>query len=139
MYSLSLGNGGAKRLTRALNPAIDASQLVEGEVVRFADYDGLAIPGILYIGPVRPERPNPGAGAGVGAWRSGRTSRKGYRAELQHLVNHGYTVLRDQQPRLLRLRQKTFYHLDDQRHGEADLADVVASQRLARRSRLDRR
>lgn len=126
VYSLSWGNGGAKRLTRALNPAIDASQLVEGEVVRFASYDGLAIPGILY----RPREARAANPVPALVWvhgGPGGQSRKGYRAELQHLVNHGYAVYAINN-RGSSGYGKTFYHLDDQRHGEADLADVVASR-----------
>lgn len=37
------------RLTRSLNPNIDPEDLVAGQVVRFASYDDLEIPGILYL------------------------------------------------------------------------------------------
>ena len=126
IFALTLDSGDAKRLTRALNPAIDATQLVEGEVVRFASYDGLEVPGILY----RPreasaEVPVPALVFVHGG--PGGQSRKGYRAAFQHLVNHGYAVYAINN-RGSSGYGKTFYHLDDLRHGEADLGDVVASR-----------
>ena len=47
LYYMPLGSE-ATRLTAALNPAINSEFMVEGEVVRFASYDGLNVPGILY-------------------------------------------------------------------------------------------
>jgi dipeptidyl aminopeptidase/acylaminoacyl peptidase len=126
VYSLPLDGGTAQRLTRALNPAIDAAQLVEGEVVRFASYDGLAIPGILY----RPREASAANPVPALVWvhgGPGGQSRKGYDAEVQHLVNHGYSVYAINN-RGSSGYGKTFYHLDDRRHGEADLGDVVASR-----------
>ena len=126
IYLLPLGGEGARRLTRALNPDIDGSQLVEGEVVRFASYDGLEVPGILY-------RPREASGANpvpALVWvhgGPGGQSRKGYRASIQHLVNHGYAVYAINN-RGSSGYGKTFFHLDDQQHGEADLGDVVASR-----------
>lgn len=37
------------RLTHSLNPNINPDDLVDGKVVRFASYDDLEIPGILYL------------------------------------------------------------------------------------------
>ncbi|MEM8964193.1 MAG: S9 family peptidase, partial [Acidobacteriota bacterium] len=49
LYVQTIGSSDAPRqLTRSLNAAIDAENLVEGKVVRFASFDGLEIPGILY-------------------------------------------------------------------------------------------
>ncbi|MGD2008157.1 MAG: prolyl oligopeptidase family serine peptidase, partial [Cellvibrionales bacterium] len=98
----------------------------EGEVVRFASYDGLSVPGILY----RPknataEQPAPAIVSVHGG--PGGQSRKGYIASVQHLVNHGYAVFRINN-RGSSGYGKTFYHLDDRAHGEADLGDVVASK-----------
>ena len=49
---------------------------------------------------------------------------KGYRAEIQHLVNHGYAILAVNN-RGSSGYGKTFNHLDDRKHGEDDLRDCV--------------
>lgn len=125
LYTMAL-TGTPQQLTEATNPAIDTEMLVEGEVVRFASYDGLSVPGILY----RPknataEQPAPAIVSVHGG--PGGQSRKGYIASVQHLVNHGYAVFRINN-RGSSGYGKTFYHLDDRAHGEADLGDVVASK-----------
>ena len=125
LYAMPLG-GMPQQLTRAANPDIDTRMLVEGEVVRFASYDGLLVPGILY----RPktasaEQPVPAIVSVHGG--PGGQSRKGYFASIQHLVNHGYAVFRINN-RGSSGYGKTFFHLDDLAHGEADLGDVVASK-----------
>lgn len=125
LYVMTLG-GAPRQLTQATNPEIDTRLLVEGEVVRFESYDGLKVPGILY----RPrtasaEQPVPAVVSVHGG--PGGQSRKGYFASVQHLVNHGYAVFRINN-RGSSGYGKTFFHLDDQAHGEADLGDVVASK-----------
>lgn len=126
VYMLDLPDGAPRKLTDALNPDIDESHLVEGDVVRFASYDGLQIPGILY----RPHQATEASPAPALVWvhgGPGGQSRKGYRATIQHLVNHGYAVYAINN-RGSSGYGKTFYHLDDKKHGEADLGDVVASR-----------
>jgi dipeptidyl aminopeptidase/acylaminoacyl peptidase len=120
--------GEPRRLTRSLNPRIDRDHLVDGEVVRFASYDGVEIPGIIY-------RPH-GATATSRApalvmvhGGPGGQARIGYRALIQYLVNHGYVVY-DINNRGSSGYGKTFYQMDDRRHGEADLGDVVASKEM---------
>ena len=125
LYVMPLG-GEPRQLTQATNPEIDTAMLVEGEVVRFQSYDGLEVPGILY----RPktasaETPVPAVVSVHGG--PGGQSRKGYFASVQHLVNHGYAVYRINN-RGSSGYGKTFFHLDDRAHGEADLGDVVASR-----------
>lgn len=120
--------GEPRRLTRSLNPAIQREHLVDGRVVRFASYDGVEIPGILY-------RPH-----GVSATDRapalvmvhggpGGQARIGYRALVQYLVNNGYVVY-DINNRGSSGYGKTFFRMDDRRHGEADLDDVVASKEM---------
>ena len=126
IYVANLSTGQARRLTRALNPAIDQSQLVESRVMRFRSYDGREIPGILY----RPReasagRPVPAIVLVHGG--PGGQARLGYNPMVQHLVNHGYAVY-DINNRGSSGYGKTFYHLDDRRHGDADLKDVVAAR-----------
>jgi dipeptidyl aminopeptidase/acylaminoacyl peptidase len=59
----------------------------------------------------------------------GGQARIGYDALTQYLVNHGYVVY-DINNRGSSGYGKTFYAMDDRKHGEADLGDVVASKRM---------
>jgi len=126
VYAVNLATPSAVRVTRALNPVIDQSELVDGEVARFASYDGLEIPGILYR-PREASADSPVPALVFVHGGPGGQSRKGYRATFQHLVNHGYAIFAINN-RGSSGYGKTFYHLDDQKHGEADLGDVVASR-----------
>lgn len=126
VFTSDLASGQFKQWTQALNPAINAAELVTSTVVRYKSYDGLEIPGILY-------RPNvAGAQKRVPAlvWvhgGPGGQSRTGYSATIQHLVNHGYAVFAANN-RGSSGYGKTFYHLDDRRHGDVDLKDIVAAR-----------
>ena len=123
IHLVDLVEGTSRQLTQALNPEIDPSHLVRSEVVRYPSFDGLEIPSILY----RPhgataERPAPAMVWVHGG--PGGQSRTGYSAMFQHLVNHGFAVLAANN-RGSSGYGKTFYHLDDRRHGEEDLGDIV--------------
>jgi prolyl oligopeptidase len=122
LYVHQLGSNTIKRLTDTGNPNILAENLVVGEIVRFKSFDGLEIPGILY-------KPKQAATQKVPAliWihgGPGGQSRKGYSALIQHLVNNGYAIFRINN-RGSNGYGKTFYHLDDKKHGDHDLKDVV--------------
>jgi dipeptidyl aminopeptidase/acylaminoacyl peptidase len=126
IFIADLATGQAQRMTRALNPAIDERQLVEASVARFRSYDGLEVPGILY----RPREAS--AGQPVPAivlvhGGPGGQSRRGYSAMTQHLVNHGYAVYAINN-RGSSGYGKTFFHMDDRRHGDVDLRDVIAAR-----------
>jgi dipeptidyl aminopeptidase/acylaminoacyl peptidase len=117
-----------KRLTNALNPRIRREDLVVPRVVRFKSYDGLEIPGLLY----RPHQASPDAKAPAIVMvhgGPGGQAQVGYFALTQALVNHGYVVY-DINNRGSSGYGKTFYAMDDRKHGEADLGDVVASKRM---------
>lgn len=126
IFIADLATGEARRLTKALSPAIDENQLVEATVARFKSYDGREVPGILY-------RPNGASAANpvpALVWvhgGPGGQSRRGYSAAIQHLVNNGYAVYAINN-RGSSGYGKTFYHLDDRKHGDVDLKDVVASK-----------
>jgi dipeptidyl aminopeptidase/acylaminoacyl peptidase len=126
IYLANLGDGQARRLTRSLNPAIDQRQLVEGRVARFRSYDGREIPGILYR-PREASTGNPVPAIVLVHGGPGGQARRNYSAMIQHLVNHGFAVY-DINNRGSSGYGKTFYHLDDRRHGDADLRDVVAAR-----------
>ena len=121
------GNKTAQQLTEALNPAIKPEYLVEGEVVRYPSFDQLQIPGILY----KPHQASSTNKVPAIVWvhgGPGGQNRKGYRAAIQHLVNQGYAVF-PMNNRGSSGYGKTFFHLDDRNHGEADLQDVVYARR----------
>lgn len=121
-----LEKGTATQLTNALNPAIDAAHLVEAEVTRFKSYDELDIPGILYK-PRQASADTPVPAVVFVHGGPGGQSGVGYSAMIQHLVNHGYAIYAINN-RGSSGYGKTFYHLDDKRHGDADLKDVVHSR-----------
>jgi prolyl oligopeptidase len=123
LFSYEIGASTAKRLTNSLNPKIDEKLLVASEVKRFKSFDGLEIPGILY----KPKTATEATKAPALVWvhgGPGGQSRKGYRAAIQHLVNQGYAVFAVNN-RGSSGYGKTFFHLDDKKHGEDDLQDIV--------------
>ncbi len=115
-----------QQLTRSLTDAISTDDLVDGEVVRYASYDGLEIPGILYR-PKTATADDPAPAMLMMHGGPGGQSRRGYNPVVQHLVNHGYAVFAVNN-RGSSGYGKTFFHLDDQKHGEADLDDCVAAR-----------
>jgi len=128
LYVRDLAGGAVRQLTHALNPAIDAADLVTARVVRFKSYDGLEIPGLLY------QPHGASAGGKVPALVSvhggpGGQSRVGYSGFIQFLVNHGYAVYAINN-RGSSGYGKKFFSLDDRKHGEDDLEDCVASKKM---------
>jgi dipeptidyl aminopeptidase/acylaminoacyl peptidase len=126
LWVVDLAGGAPRQLTHALNPAVDPADLVDSQVVRYASFDGLEIPAILY----RPRDAAPAHKAPAVVFvhgGPGGQSRRGYSAMIQHLVNHGYAVLAVNN-RGSSGYGKTFFHMDDRKHGEIDLKDVVAAR-----------
>lgn len=126
LYALDLEEGGPRRLARTLGADIDPAHLVDPEVVRFASYDGLEIPGLLY----RPPAASPDAPVPAMIWLRGSTggqARVGYDPLIQYLVNHGYAIYAINH-RGSGGYGRSFSAANDRRHGEADLRDVVASK-----------
>jgi len=128
LFVVKLGSAEPVRLTNSLNEAIDAEHLVDGRVVRFASYDGVEIPGVLYRPKVVSVENRSPAIVSVHGGPGGQ-SRVGYSAVIQYLVNHGYVVYAINN-RGSSGYGKTFFHLDDRKHGDADLDDVVASKTM---------
>jgi dipeptidyl aminopeptidase/acylaminoacyl peptidase len=126
IYTADLTTGDTKRLTSALPEGIDENNLVTASIVRYTSFDGLKIPGILYI-PKEASAENPAPALVWVHGGPGGQSRKGYSATIQHLVNHGYAVLAANN-RGSNGYGKTFYHLDDRKHGEEDLMDIVSAR-----------
>lgn len=121
-------NGEPQQLTRSLPAEIEAADLVDGQVVRFASYDGLEIPGVLYK-PHQANAENPAPALVSVHGGPGGQSRIGFRALTQYLVNHGYVVYAINN-RGSTGYGKTFFKADDRQHGEADLGDCVASKQM---------
>jgi dipeptidyl aminopeptidase/acylaminoacyl peptidase len=127
LYVSSFG-GTPRRLTEALDKRIKRRDLVVPSVVRFSSYDGVTVPGVLY----RPHQASAAAKAPAIVFvhgGPGGQSAVGYSALVQALVNHGYVVFAINN-RGSSGYGKTFYAMDDRKHGEADLGDVVASKRM---------
>ncbi|MFQ5491318.1 MAG: alpha/beta fold hydrolase [Phycisphaerae bacterium] len=123
LYAMDLQTRQPRRLTDTLNPSINPADLVEGTVVRYPSFDGVKIPSVLY-------RPKPASARNkvpALVWvhgGPGGQSRLGYSAIIQHLVNNGYAILAVNN-RGSSGYGKTFFHMDDRKHGEADLKDCV--------------
>ena len=116
------------QLTQSLNDAINPSHLVDGTVERFASFDGVEIPGILY----KPHTASAENKVPALVWvhgGPGGQSRVGYSALIQYLVNHGYAVYAINN-RGSSGYGKTFFHLDDRKHGTEDLDDCVESKKM---------
>lgn len=123
LFVYNFDSGVRVQLTDTMNPEIDPEDLVEAEVVRYKSFDGLDIPGIYY----KPHNINPGekipALIMVHGGPGGQ-ARKGYRSIQQYLVNHGYALI-DVNNRGSSGYGKTFFKMDDKKHGEVDLDDCV--------------
>ena len=127
LHVLDVDDGTVRRLTDTLSPAIDPRSLVASQVVRFPSFDGLSVPALLY----RPHRASAEQPVPALVWvhgGPGGQSRVGYNPTIQHLVNHGYAVLAVNN-RGSSGYGKTFFHLDDRRHGQDDLQDCIHGRR----------
>jgi dipeptidyl aminopeptidase/acylaminoacyl peptidase len=119
-------NSELKRLTDTLNPEIDAQDLVEGEVIRYESFDGLEIPAVFY----KPHQASKANKVPALVWvhgGPGGQSRLNYFALIQFLVNHGYAIVAVNN-RGSSGYGKTFYKMDDQKHGDVDLKDCIAAK-----------
>lgn len=111
------------QLTDTMNPEIDPEDLVEAEVVHYKSFDGLDIPGVYYKPHnINPREKVPALIMVHGG--PGGQARKGYRPIQQYLVNHGYALI-DVNNRGSSGYGKTFFKMDDKKHGEGDLDDCV--------------
>ena len=113
----------ATRLTDALSREINASDLVDAEVVRFKASDGLTIPSVLF----KPHEASPENKAPALVWvhgGPGGQTRHGYSSLMQYLANHGYVILGINN-RGSSGYGKTFYTADDKKHGREPLRDCI--------------
>jgi dipeptidyl aminopeptidase/acylaminoacyl peptidase len=126
LYVYNFSTQRYRKLTDSMNPEIDSDHLVDAERVSFKSYDGLDVPCILY----KPHQLQSGEKAPALVWvhgGPGGQSRIGYSSTIQYLVNHGYVILAVNN-RGSSGYGKTFYKMDDRRHGEADLDDCVEAK-----------
>ena len=96
-------------------------------MVRYASFDGLEIPALLY----RPHGASAESPVPAMLWihgGPGGQSRAGYNPTLQFLINQGYAIL-SVNNRGSAGYGTTFFHLDDRKHGEGDLQDCVYARR----------
>ncbi len=128
LYILYLQNNAPyRRLTTSLSDKINQDDLVLSKVVRYPSFDDLKIPAILYK-PKQSSQENKVPALVYVHGGPGGQSRKGYNALLQFLINHGYAVLAVNN-RGSSGYGKTFFHLDDKKHGDVDLKDCIFGRR----------
>jgi dipeptidyl aminopeptidase/acylaminoacyl peptidase len=128
LYVYDFEMKGYTKLTDTMNPEIDPADLVEAKVVRYQSFDGVEIPSIYY----KPHHITPGEKAPALVWvhgGPGGQSRTGYSPLIQYLVNHGYVVIAVNN-RGSSGYGKTFYKMDDRKHGQEDLADCVEAKKF---------
>lgn len=126
LFVHDFNTGQFRQLTQSLNKEIDPSDLVEAEVVRFRSFDGMMIPSIYY-------KPHEASGTNkvpaivyVHGGPGGQTMR-GYSAQIQYLVNHGYAVLGINN-RGSSGYGKTFFTAANRKHGREPLWDCVEAK-----------
>lgn len=114
------------QLTQSLSKEIDPLDLVEAQVVRFRSFDGMIIPSIYY-------KPHEASAANkvpaviyVHGGPGGQTMR-GYNAQIQYLVNHGYAVLGINN-RGSSGYGKTFFTAANRKHGREPLWDCIEAK-----------
>lgn len=128
IYVFNIESNNLKRLTETLNPEIKEGQLVQARVIRYKSYDGLEIPAIYY----EPKDASANNKVPAMVWvhgGPGGQSRVGYFSLIQYLVNHGYAVLAVNN-RGSDGYGKTFFQMDDQKHGDVDLKDCIEAKKF---------
>lgn len=128
LYGYDFSTKKATPLVKTLNPEIDQSDLVKGEVIRYKSFDGTEIPALLYK-PKDASATNKRPAILSIHGGPGGQSRLGYSPTVQYLVNSGYVVLAVNN-RGSSGYGKTFYAADDRKHGDADLRDCVESKKF---------
>ena len=127
LFVYNFENSKYTQLSNSLNAEINPDFLVESEVVRYKSFDGLEIPAILY----KPLQASPKNKVPALVWvhgGPGGQSRVGYSAAIQYFVNHGYAIIAVNN-RGSSGYGKTFYALDDRKHGDHDLQDCIYAKK----------
>lgn len=127
LYVYDFASRKVTKLTNSLNPEINPADLVDTEIIRYKSFDGMLIPAILFK-PHQASPHNKVPAIVLVHGGPGGQARKGYRAQVQFLVNQGYAVL-DVNNRGSSGYGKTFYIADDRKHGREPLWDVVEGKK----------
>ncbi len=122
-YTYELETKKLNKITDVLNDDINQQDLVRAEVVRYPSFDGQEIPAIYYK-PLNASNENPVPALVLVHGGPGGQSRQGFSSVVQYLVNHGYAILAVNN-RGSSGYGKSFFQMDDQKHGEEDLQDVI--------------
>ena len=117
----------ATKLTDSLNPEINATDLVDSQVIRYKSFDGVQVPSILYK-PKAASATNKAPALVLVHGGPGGQTRVGYSALTQYLVNHGYVVL-GVNNRGSSGYGKSFFASDDGKHGREPLWDCVEAKK----------
>lgn len=123
LYVYDLETMETTQITNALSEEIEQEDLVTAEIIRYPSFDGLEIPAVYY----KPHQASADSPVPALVWvhgGPGGQSRQGYSSLIQYIVNNGYAILAVNN-RGSSGYGKTFYQLDDQKHGEDDLMDCV--------------
>ncbi|MCJ8320530.1 MAG: alpha/beta fold hydrolase [Colwellia sp.] len=123
LYSYRIGDDSIKQLSNSLSAVMSVDDLVVSKVKHFKSFDQLKIPGLLYQPKMASNTNKVPALIWVHGGPGGQSTQV-YRAAIQHLVNQGYAIFAVNN-RGSSGYGKTFFHLDDKKHGEDDLQDIV--------------
>ena len=123
LFVYDLNDTSLVHMTTSLNPVIDSKNLVKAEVVRYASFDGLEIPGIYYK-PLNATSQNKVPALVWVHGGPGGQSRMNFNPLIQYLTNNGYAILAVNN-RGSSGYGKSFYKMDDKNHGEKDLQDCI--------------
>jgi dipeptidyl aminopeptidase/acylaminoacyl peptidase len=136
LFSYDFKTNQAKQLTQTLSKDINPADLVDAEVIRFKSFDGMVIPAIYYK-PKGASASNKVPAIVLVHGGPGGQATRGYGAQIQHMVNHGYAVL-DINNRGSSGYGKTFFAADDKKHGREPLWDCIEAKTwLASRGDID--
>ncbi len=115
------------KLTDNLNGKVDPALLAEAELVRYPSFDGEYIEGVLH----RPQSPSESQNVPVVIYIHGGPTAQfntSFHGEVQYLVSQGFGVFAPNF-RGSTGYGKRFARLNDRRHGEDDLQDIVYAKR----------
>jgi len=126
LFVYDFGSARLQQLTRSLSKDIDPTDLVEAQVVRFRSFDGMVIPSIYYKPHEASASHKVPAIVYVHGGPGGQTMR-GYSAQIQYLVNHGYAILGINN-RGSSGYGKTFFTAANRKHGREPLWDCIEAK-----------
>lgn len=127
LYVYNFETQEVKKLSDTMNPEINPDDLVAGEVIRYASFDDMEIPALLYKPKGLAADEKIPVMLYIHGGPGGQT-RLNYNPNIQYLVNHGYGILAVNN-RGSSGYGKTFFAADDQKHGQDDLQDCIEAKK----------